>query len=718
MRGMRSNFFALIVLMLVAACTAPTASPSPTAPPSASATPASTTVAVEPFTTRQQFRLRDLPGAGRYPIALAMLDDKLYALNSVSQNLAVIQNDRVIKFIALNARPHALVADPNEKRLYVASEDKTITLIADDQIQLTENIGEASRALLFFENQLYVGLDSRNGIRVLDPATLATRASIAIPNSFTIISLAGDEVHHRVYANAYEKIAVIDSLTRRVVTTFDTKGSYQTLLANPRGENVLVGIYDSQTQTQHLTAFDPLAGKPGARVQLGGDPRAALISADGARAYIANSYTNDVSVIDPRTMTTVATIPVGMKPWSLALAESARRLYVANYESDNVIAINTDTHQVVATIPLAMLPTALAANERAGRVYIANGSTDSVFVVEGARVVKEIPVGRHPIDLVYDAPANRVLVAHQADRTLAIIDDATFAVRATQPITRFVTTVETDPAKSRVFVNDVILDANSLAPIGALTMRGITIGSLIAPTFIRVNPNTNRVYANGGNGVPGSNGRHVTYSIDGDTLGQRTMLGYAGNTSAFTIDPQTNRVFLAGTHPLAYSNELTVFDANDQKIFALVLPARTRGMIFNPQTRHLFLAHADSMVSGGLRPAPADNTIQILDTDSFGQVASISINAPSKMARLGNTIYIAASDGTISVIQDAPAPRPPAPTPTFTPTAYPTLQPLTPRPTITPRPISAAALQGFQRGTMFANEKNQPILIFGDGTWE
>jgi len=708
---MRVNFLLPIVLLFLAACGAPTA------PPSARATPPSPTITLEPFMTHRQFRLRDLPGAGRYPIALAMLDDRLYALNSISQNLAVIQNDRIIKFIALSARPNALAADQNQKRVYIASEDKTITLIADDQIQLTQNIGEPSRALLFFENQLYVGLDSRNGIRVLDPATLATRATIAIPNSFTIISLAGDELHHRVYANAYEKISVIDATTRRVVTTFETKGSYQTLLANPRGDNVLVGIYDSQTQAQSLTAFDPISGKPGARVQLGGDPRDAIIHTAGARAYIANAYTNDVSVIDPRAMTTIATIPVGIKPWSLALNETARRLYVANYESDNVIAINTDTHQVVATIPLAMMPTALAANERAGRVYIANASTDSVFVVEDARIVKEIPVGRHPIDLVYDASANRVLVAHQADRTLAIIDDATFAVRATLPITRFVTTVESDSAKARVFVNDVILDANSFTPIGALTLRGITIGSVIAPTFVRVNPNTNRVYANGGNGVPGSNSRLVTYSIDGDTLSQRTMLGYSGNTSAFAMDPQANRVFLAGTHPLANTNELTVFDANDQKLFGLALPARTTGMIFNPQTHHLFLAHADSIASSGLRPAPADNTIQILDTESFGQVASIAINAPGKMARLGNTIYIASSDGTISVIQDAPAPRPPAPTPTFTPTPYPTWTP-TPRSTATPRPISAATLQGFQRGTIFANEKNLPSVIFGNGTWE
>jgi hypothetical protein len=195
------------------------------------------------------------------------------------------------------------------------------------------------------------------------------------------------------------------------------------------------------------------------------------------------------------------------------------------------------------------------------------------------------------------------------------------------------------------------------------------------------------------------------------------MLGYSGNTSAFAMDPQTNRVFLAGTHPLANTNELTVFDANDQKFFGLALPARTTGMIFNPQTHHLFLAHAGTPWHNPLGSALDDDWIRVLDTDSFGQVALVRIYAPGKMARLGNLIYIASSDGTISVIQDAPAPRPPAPTPTFTLTPYPTWSP-TPRSTATPRPISAATLQGFQRGTIFANEKNLPSVIFGNGTWE
>jgi len=738
---------------------AASATPLPTAiqlAPTATTLP---TAAARPFTTQHQFPLRELPGVGRSPIAIAVSGDRVYVLNSTSQNIAVIQNERVSKFIPLPARPNALAVDSAQNRFFVALENKTVLTYLNDQIVASAPaFDDVPRALLFFENRLFIGLDSKTGIVVFDPTTLQIQARLTIPDSFTIISLAGDAAHRRVYANAYQKTAVIDAATMRVQAVLSTKGSYETLLANPVNDNALIGVYDSETQAAYLSAFDPRTGNAGARVRLGGDPRAAIANRAGTRAYVANSYTNDVSVIDPRTLALVATIPVGLQPWSLALDENAQRLYVANYGGDSVIVLDTATHQTRAVIPLGMQPSALLADESAGRVYIANASTDSVFVVEGARIVKEIRVGHHPVDLARDAKTNRVFVANQADGTLSIIDETTWAVSATQPITRYVTSVAMDAARNRVFVNGAILDATTLSPIGALTMRGFTVGSVSAPTFLRVNPNTGRIYANGGNGIPGSNGRMVTYSLDGASLQQRGTLSYSGNTLFFTFDPNTNRVFLAGSHPMAYTHELGVYDLNDTKVYTLPLPSRTTGIAFNPSTRHLFLAHANTYVPPAGRMSSTDNMIRVLDTDSFGEVARIALDLPGKMARLGNTIYVATEHGTLALLQDSIAPTPPSPTPIFTPTPFPTLPPPTvaatrvptlgTRATTVPTPICALALgtlasqkwspqlaarlgcptelerranfatQVFTQGTMLWREDEKRIyVLFTDKTW-
>jgi len=769
----KTKLLCLLPLLLTAACSpqiAPTrAIPTPAATatrtiPTAGAIPTRAeppppVVALSAPAVQQRFPLSDLPGAGRDPYSVAILGDKVYVANRMSNNIAVVQNNHVTKFIPVGKSPAALAVDPPQNRLFVSNAfDKTISLIVNDQVTLTQSIGAEVRALLFFEGRLYAGLDTKDGVLVLDPGTLQTQARVAIPNIFSVINLAGDPTRHRVYANAYEKIGVIDSATLRLVTVFPVKDSYYTMLVSPPDGTVLLAIYDSTTQSEFLTGFDPITGAARGRVKIGGDPYDSVSNTAGSRLYVANSYTNDVSVIDPQSMSIVTTIPVGMRPKGVALDEKAHRLYVSNSEGDNLSVVDTETNQMTAAIPLGMIPSALLANESAGRVYVANASTDSVFAIEGTRVVKEIPVGHHPIDLSRDERSNRLFVANQADGSLSIIDESSFAVRTTQPITRDLTTVAVDAAHARVFAGGVILDLNNLAPIGQLTMRGMTLPPMITPDFVRTNLNNNRIYANGGNGIPGSNGRLVTYSIDGDTLQQRGALSYSGNTSHFQIDPATNRVYLAGTHPMASTSALRVFDANDALVFSLSLPARTTGMAYNPQTHHLFLSHPQSDArSYGPPQTAADNTIQIFDTNSFGELTRLAVDSPGRMARLGNTIYVASSaDGSITLIQDVAVPAPPSPTPTFTPSPYPTLPPDTPTParaaSATPRaatpPACAIAVapqfaarwtpgvrarigcptegmhnvniatQPFERGTMFWREDEQRIyVLYADRTW-
>ncbi len=699
---MKTKLLYLLPLLLTAACSPQLASPTTLAIPTPATTPtrAATPTPTVAFTApaiQQHFPLADLPGVGRDPYAVAMIGHQVYVANSTSNNIAIIQNDRVTKFIPVSKSPAALAADPAQNRLYVSIPgDKSVSLITDDRVTLTQNVNAEARALLFFENRLYVGLDSKDGILVLDPATLQIQTRVTIPNAFTVINMIGDPARHRVYANVYEKTAVIDSATLRLLSVFPLKGSYYAMAGRPLDGSVLISVYDSASQSQFLTAFDPTTGAARGRVKIGGDPFGSVSNADGSRVYVANSFTNNVSVIDPQSMSVVATITVGIQPKGVALDEKAHRLYVANSGSDSVSAIDTQANQVVSTIPIGMLPTAMTANENAARVYVANASTDSVYVIEGARVVKQIPVGRHPIDLSRDDKSNRLFVANEADRTLTTIDESDFSIRTTQPITRFVTTVAVDAPRSRIFVNDVILDLDNLAPIGSLIVHGNTVNSNIAPDIVRLNPNDDRIYALAWNGTPGSNSRQVTYSVDGNTLQQRTMLSYYGNTTAIAIDAEANRLYMAGTHPLAYTNEFSVFDESDKKIVALPLPARTTGMVYNPQTHHLFLAHAESYArSYGPPTALADNTIQILDSTSFGEVGRLALDSPGKMTRLGNTIYVTnLTDGSITLIQDVPLPAPPPPTPTMTPTPYPTLPSWTPGP-----PPATGTLVPYSTGT-------------------
>ncbi len=780
---------ALTLALLIAACTAPPPSASPTPLPvplllatrPAQATDAAiasiTSVPSEPAPTRtpsaslaaqpvihlqQRIVLRDLPGVGKSPRALAVLGDKVFTANSETNNLAVIQDNRVVRFIPVGNRPNVLAVDPGGMRLYVANNgDKSVSLIENDKVTLTAPLNEELTSLLVFEGKLYGGAQSKPEIIVLDLSTLRVQARLAMPNSFSVINLAGDPVHHRIYADLYEKTAVIDTTSSRILNVLPLKGSYYTLVPDSKNDRLLVCIYDGKEQVDYLVAIEPLTGKEVGRVRVGNDARGGAITGDGLHVYVANAYSNTISVVDPSFMASLMTIPVGLEPSAVALDDVNHRLYIANQNSHSVSVLNTENQKLEATIPLTMFPTALESNEEAGKIYIANASTDSVFVVQDARVVREISVGHHPIDLARDAATNQLFVANRADGTLSVINELDFSVRATAPITRVVSTVAVDANRGRVYTSGVILDKNTLMPLGNLLVRGYSLWPPYPPDFLRVNATGDRLYALAWNGVPGSNSREILYSVDSKTLESKPM-SVNGNVSAIVVDTENGRVYSADTHPIGYSSTLVAFDANDRSIISLPIPGRTLGMALNPRTHHLFLAHASSGErTYGPTPIPSDNLVEVIDTQSFGLVATLTMQAPGKMATLGDTIYaVSREDGSVSMIEDAALPIPPSPTPTVTPSPWPTATRATPlqatrQPSATntafrlATPLSCAisvpaqyaarwtadmqartgcptrqpesvgfAVQVFQRGTMLWRSDEQRIyVLYSDKTW-
>lgn len=701
--------------------------------------------------------LRNMAGAGHNPTALARLGDKLYALNTGSNNIAVVQGNQAIRFITVGKQLSAIAADPAHNRLYVSSNgSRSISVIEEDKISRVQIIGEDIRSLLFFENRLLVGLANKATILVLDPLNLQTVAQIHL-DGFAITNLTGDPLRHRLYANLTEATAVIDSTTWRVLSTLAVHGSYFTLVASPLDGRVLLSIYDSSSNCQFLVAFDPQSGKELGRVRLGGDPHGAVITAAGDRVYVANSYTNNISVIDLHNLSPVATITVGLSPKDLALDESAQRLYVANADSDSIHIVNTATNSVLKTIPLSLLPTAMASSKANRVAFVANASTDSVYVIQGSQLVKEIAVGPHPIDLSQDEQGNRLFVANAADGSLSIINENNWTVTRTPPLTQPLSTVAFDAPHSHLIAGSIVLDTTTLEPVGRLALRGYSLYGDQPPLLVRVNPNDNRLYTIAWNGVPGSNSRHVVYSVDSATLVQRAILAYSGNTTAFAIDPDTNRLFSAGTHPLAYTNELDVYDSEDVKIHSMPLQARTLGMVYNPLTHHLFLSQATGyQPSAGPTPTPSEN-VRVLDANTFGLVAVLNVTTPGKMERIDNTIYVTSrDDGSVTMIQDRDTPEPPSPTPTFTPSPWPSSTPVSAKPqTVTPSfrhtatPLGCAfeiaaliserwraglssrlgcptgdsatarfASQTFDHGIMFYRADDKYILVlFSDKTW-
>ena len=113
-------------------------------------------------------------------------------------------------------------------------------------------------------------------------------------------------------------------------------------------------------------------------------PRAAALSSDGRRLYVALTGSEDqpgesVAVVDVASRKALARIHVGRAPVALALHPGGRYLAVANLYSNWVSVIDTTNNQVVAEPPAPWYTTALAFTADGRRAYLANRWKDSLL---------------------------------------------------------------------------------------------------------------------------------------------------------------------------------------------------------------------------------------------------------------------------------------------------------------------------------------------------
>lgn len=623
-----------------------------------------------------RFPILELPGQGREPGALALLDGNVFVASHSSENIGVLADDRVTSFIPLDASPSAIVSDPDTDTLLIASHaTPTLFKIQKNVIVAQAPTGGRVNALALDDDLLYVALDDGATIERYDVNTMIKRDELTLSEGFGVSDLVIDKPRNRLYAAIYGKIVALDLAAFQELNTLEVPYLYSGFAVNPLDGSIWSGGYDDQSSRAFVIGYSS-EGQELARLFVGGDLEAAAFD-DASNLYVLDRYNNQVHVIRAPEAQLVTTINVNQSPDDALFDAARKQVWISNRDSDNVTVINATDRSVVSTIPLANNITALATNATRNRVYAANASANVVYVIEGSRVVAQAPTGNHPIDLAVDPATSRLYVANLADGTLDIIDENTLEITASEFITRSLATVAADPVNGKLFAASTLLNPETLETEATLFAQGLTLDSQSTPLYERADPALRKLYALASNGVPGSNSRVTLFRFLYDDLTQSKLLGSrnGGNTTALAIDRTTNHLFATNSHPLAYTHGLDVFDADETIIQSIPLGSTTTALAVNPKTHHLFLAHAQTYHPYETKLEPRDNTVEILDTRTLGQVGTLEVpNDPWRMTVLGDTVYVASyRDGEITLIRDVETVQPAAPTPTLTPTPYPTL---------------------------------------------
>ena len=753
-----------LLLPLTACAPAPapsaTSTPPPTPPvraPTATPLPSVTlapTLPVKPELVGQ-VALDALPAVGHAPQAMTILDGRVYVANRGTDNVSVIEGNKVTAVVPVGQAPVAVAADPTTGLVYIACEtDNEIAFLSGDKVVGRAAAPESPACLAALDGRLYVGARAENELAVLDGISGERIATVKLKASIGILALAVQPLDQLLYAAVYDGVEIVD-LQRLAVVGRLERQLYTTLGVDPAGGRFFIGEYDSAANQEYLVAFDALGKKEQGRVRIGGDPRGMAVDARSGRIYVANSWTNDVSVIDGKTLRLVATVPVGLQPLDVAVGADGV-VYVANANSDNVAVLDGQSPRLLGVIPLSALPRGVTVHPKTGRVYVACAGTNSVCILEDGKIVGQVPVGLHPTEVALSPDGETLYVLNYVSGDLTLVSTSEGRALKTVEVGPLPKGLAVAPRTAQLYVGDVVLDGASLRVLRHTELL-TAYRSQAAPEQIQIDPQAQRAYMVASNGVPGSNGGLVLYVVDLET-GKRIESGAGGlSMTGLALDLEGQRVFSTAGRFGYYS--LLVDDAGSLKrVASLALERYPAALAYNPKTHHIFLL----LTSLQDQSAGATPELWVLDSRGLGTVATLAL--PGKvgfddsfeMAVDTQRGYVYVADtrqGSVHVLRDVTTPIPPTPLPTRIPTPWPTLTPEAgPRrtqvalveptcsPAVNPRftqywegfrelrlglrcPLqelqsSVVAEQAFEHGSMLWRQADRSIWVFfNDGQW-
>ncbi|MED3389777.1 YncE family protein, partial [Bacillus thuringiensis] len=237
-------------------------------------------------------------------------------------------------------------------------------------------------------------------------------------------------------------------------------------------------------------------------------------------------------------------------------------------------------------------PTGATGMPGSPRIYVQNRNSNNVSVIDGESniVIKTITVGTQPFGGSIDASKHRLYVANSGSGNVSVIDTIKNAVIAT-----------------------------------------ITVGS--QPRGVIVNQVTNKIYVVNNNGnvsvIDGSSNEVIT----------TITLGISGLSLEPNVDVLLNKIYV----PHYGSNSVSVIDGSNDGVITIITGLHQPFSIgINSASQRAYISNSSS-TSGSISRINT-TTDAIIDTISISNPAGVAVNT------LTNKIYVASTDGDISVI--------------------------------------------------------------------
>ena len=227
-------------------------------------------------------------------------------------------------------------------------------------------------------------------IAVLGAALLAT--AFAAQAKDTGLAYVSSEKDH--------SLTTIDAKTLAVTGVIKTCKRPRHMALLDGGAKLLVACGDSKTSD----LIDLATKQSVAKVNLGDDPEAFDLSADGKLAYVSAEEDGALNVIEIASGKIVKSIPVGKEPEGVKVSPDGKRVYVTSEVANMVHVIDTATYQIVKNINVGKRPRRFAFNADGSELWVTNelGASVSIVSTKDLAAVATLPFevkGMRPDDI-------------------------------------------------------------------------------------------------------------------------------------------------------------------------------------------------------------------------------------------------------------------------------------------------------------------------------
>ena len=303
-----------------------------------------------------------------------------------------------------------------------------------------------------------------------------------------------------------------------------------------------------------VAVLDARSGRILRTVPVGRMPTRVAVDSKSQRVFVLNSDGGSVSVLDTRTGGLVRTTAVPL-PWR------GRYTYVpiCRGQMDVSVCFGLDTAartlstgQIQGYTPRRVRQSAqgLAVDLRCGHVLVVDTFTDQVSILDArsGRLLRTVPVGRHPVAVAIDQVTGRAYVANFGTASVSILGACGGAVVGTVPVGTGPALLAIDTRAGVALVANV--DSNSISTIQRSTRQVVrTTASGDSPTAMALDGQRGQLLVASISAQPGmfpQDGGEVRV-LDTRTSNVLRITRVSGVPSALAVDSRLGGAFVLST---------------------------------------------------------------------------------------------------------------------------------------------------------------------------